>query len=171
MTGQREAGVELAIIVAMARNRVIGNDGQLPWHLPADLKRFKAITMGHPIIMGRKTHESIGRALPGRRNIVLTRQTQFDAGDCDCFASLPLALAALPDAEVAFIIGGAAVYEEALPRAARIYLTEVDAEVEGDVLFPPLVSSDWREVDAESHAADDKHAFDYRFTQLERVNR
>jgi len=161
----------VSLVVAMDREHVIGRDGTLPWHLPEDLKRFRAITMGKPIIMGRRTHASIGRALPGRRNLVLTRDAGYDAPGCELCPSLDAALARVADVEEAMIIGGAAVYREALARACRIYLTEVDAAVGGDVHFPPLDTAAWVEVARESHQRDERHAWDYCFRVLERVTR
>jgi dihydrofolate reductase len=137
--------VSLALIVAMARNRGIGLAGALPWHLPEDLKRFKALTTGHAIIMGRKTHASIGRALPGRRNIVLTRSPAIFAG-CESASSLDAALALVADDPMPFVIGGADVYAQALPRATHLFVTEVDREVEADTFFPALPPGAWREV-------------------------
>ncbi len=158
----------LSIIVAMAKNRVIGRDNQLPWHLPADLRHFKQTTMGHPIIMGRKTYESIGRPLPGRQNIVITRNPDFQAEGCLVVHSLQEALAAVPEAEEVFIIGGASLYREALPLADRIYLTLVDAEVEGDTFFPELDASEWQEVRRETFAPDEKNPFGYAFIEFVR---
>ena len=152
----------------MAQHRVIGRDGSLPWHLPADLKRFRAITMGKPIVMGRRTHESIGRVLPGRRNVVLSRQRDFVAAGCDVFVSLDVALAALHEASEVMIVGGAALYAEALPRATRLYLTEVDAELAGDVYFPAFERDAWRELECEAHAVDATHAYACKFRVLER---
>jgi len=163
--------VKLALVVAMARNGVIGRDGTLPWHLPADLKRFRAITMGKPIVMGRRTHESIGRPLPGRRNIVLSREPGYRAAGCEVFATLDAALAALADSDEVMIVGGAALYAEALPHAYRLYLTEVDAAPEGDVHFPAFDSHAWREVACEAHAADEQNEHSYRFRVLERLSR
>jgi len=163
--------MELSVIVALARNGVIGRDGGLPWHLPADLKRFRAITMGKPIVMGRRTHVSIGRVLPGRRNIVLSRDTDFTAPGCEVYASLHAALAALGDVPETMIVGGAALYAEALPRAARLYLTEVDAEIAGDVHFPAIDRGAWHEVAREAHAADAANPYAYCFRVLERLNR
>ena len=162
--------MRLSLLVALDRNHVIGRDGGLPWHLPADLKRFKSITMGKPIIMGRKTHESIGRPLPGRRNIVLTSKTDYRSAGCEVFSSLELALAATRDETEVMIVGGAALYAEALPRCSRLYLTEVDAELDGDVHFPEFKRADWREVSVEHHSADEKHAFAYSFRVLARIN-
>lgn len=161
----------ISLVVAMDRERVIGRDGTLPWHLPEDLKHFRAITMGKPIIMGRRTHASIGRALPGRRNLVLTRDVSYDAPGCERCSSLDEALVRVADADEAMIIGGAALYRDALPRAGRIYLTEVDAAVGGDVHFPPLDEQDWIEVSCEPHRRDERHAWDYCFRVLERVTR
>lgn len=154
----------------MAHNGVIGRDGGLPWHLPADLKRFRAITMGKPIVMGRRTHESIGRALPGRRNIVLSRAAGYRAADCEVFNSLYAALAAVHDETEVMVIGGAALYAEALPHAACLYLTEVDAKIAGDVRFPNYDRDAWREMGREAHPADASHAYNYCFLQLERIN-
>lgn len=163
--------MKLALVVAMARNGVIGRAGSLPWHLPADLKRFRAITMGKPIIMGRRTHESIGRPLPGRRNIVLSREPAYRAAGCEVFGSLAAAQAALKNVDEVMIVGGAALYAEALPRAQILYLTEVDAAPEGDVHFPAFDRDEWREVEIEQHAADQQHAHAYCFRVLERLSR
>ena len=162
--------MRLSLVVAMDRNRLIGRGGGLPWRLPADLKRFKSITMGKPIIMGRRTHESIGRALPGRRNIVLTRNEQFAAEGCEVFHSLPEVLAALHDVPEVMVVGGAALYVEALPLCARLYLTEVDTDSTGDVYFPEFQCSAWHEVSSEQHAADAEHAYDYCFRVLDRIS-
>ena len=161
----------ISLVVAMDRERVIGRDGTLPWHLPADLRHFRAITMGKPIIMGRRTHASIGRALPGRRNLVLTRDAAYDAPGCELCRTLDEALARVADVDEAMIIGGAALYRDALSRADRIYLTEVDAAVGGDVHFPPLDERDWIEVSREPHRRDESHAWDYCFRVLERLTR
>ena len=154
----------------MARNGVIGRAGGLPWHLPADLKHFRAITMGKPIVMGRRTHTSIGRALPGRRNIVLSREPAYQAADCEVYDSLDAARVALAGAAEVMIIGGAALYAEALPHAARLYLTEVDAELAGDVYFPAFDPAAWQELAREAHHSDAHHAFNYCFVLLERIS-
>lgn len=138
----------LALIVALARNRGIGLRGALPWHVPEDLKRFKALTMGHALIMGRKTHESIGRVLPGRRNVVITRAERSFAG-CDTVASLEAALELVGHDDLPFIIGGAQLYVESLPKVTHLFLTQLDRDVEADTFFPPLVSSEWSEVKRE----------------------
>lgn len=139
----------LALIVGMAKNRGIGLRGALPWHVPEDLKRFKALTMGHAIIMGRKTHESIGRPLPGRRNVVITRGAATFPG-CDTVSSLERALELTGDDELPFIIGGAQLYAEALPKVTHLFLTQLDREVEADAFFPQLKDSEWREVKREA---------------------
>lgn len=135
----------LALIVAMARNRGIGLQGKLPWHVPEDLKRFKALTMGHAILMGRATHESIGRALPGRRNVVLTTTGATWAG-CESVRSLDDALSLVRDDAMPFIIGGAQLYAAALPRVTHLFVTQLDRDVEADTFFPELVPGEWREV-------------------------
>ena len=162
--------MNLSVIVAMERNRVIGRDGSLPWHLPADLRRFRAITTGHPIVMGRRTHESIGRALPQRRNIVISRNANCAAEGCEVYASLDQALDELGSQDEIFVIGGVAMYSEALPLATRLYVTEIDADIPGDTYFPPFDKSLWREVSREPHPRDADNAYDYAFVVLERVN-
>lgn len=157
----------ISIIVAMAKNRVIGKRGAIPWYLPADLARFKRLTMRHPIIMGRKTHESIGRALPGRQNIVITRQEGYQAKGCDVVHSLEEALERAEGDEV-FVIGGAEIYREALPLAKRIYLTGVDAELPGDVYFPEFDRRAWREVERVPGVMDEKNPYPHTFFTLER---
>lgn len=163
--------MKLSLVVAMARNGVIGHNGGLPWHLPADLKRFRAITLGKPIVMGRRTHESIGRVLPGRRNIVLSRAPGYQAADCEVFESLEAALAALSDEAEVMIVGGAALYAQALSHADFLYVTDVDAELDGDVHFPAFDGEAWRELEREAHAPDASHAYSYCFRVLERVSR
>lgn len=138
----------LALIVALAKNRGIGLRGALPWHVPEDLKRFKALTMGHAILMGRKTHESIGRPLPGRRNVVISRTATALTG-CEVAPSLERALELVADDALPFIIGGAQLYAEALPKVTHLFLTELDQVVEADTFFPPLEAGAWREVKRE----------------------
>lgn len=138
---------DLAIIVAWAHRQVIGHEGKLPWHEAEDLEHFKATTMEHTLIMGRKTFESIGRPLPGRRNIVISRNPEYEANGCEVFSSLERALDAAHETDSCpFVIGGSAVYAEALPLATRIYITVVDRDVPGDTYFPPFDESEWREV-------------------------
>jgi dihydrofolate reductase len=160
----------LSLIVAVAENGVIGRGNQLPWHLPDDLKRFKALTLGKPIVMGRRTYDSIGRPLPGRTNIVASHQASLAIDGCVVVATLDAALkagaqAAGEDGEV-MVIGGAALFREALPLAQRIYLTRVHAEVPGDIFFPPLGAGRWRELAVTQHAADERHAHAFSFIDL-----
>lgn len=162
--------MKIALIVAMARNRVIGHKNTLPWHLPADLLHFKQLTMGHAIIMGRKTFESIGKALPGRQNIVISRNAHFAATEVTTASSLEHALqqVAHKDANI-FIIGGAEIYKMALPIADRLYITEVDAAPTGDTFFPELDSDQWSEVRRDSHRADEKNQHGYEFVIYDRL--
>jgi dihydrofolate reductase len=152
----------------MARNRVIGANGAIPWRLPNELQLFKRVTMGHHIIMGRKTWESIGRLLPGRTSIIITRQKDYAVPGALVVDSLQAAVKASGDDAEIFVIGGGELYREALPIADRIYLTTVNAEPVGDTRMPEFDMNEWREVSAESFAADDKHAYAYRFSVLER---
>ena len=138
----------LALIVAWARGGIIGKDGDLPWHEPEDLAHFRRVTMGHAILMGRKTFESIGRPLPGRRNIVLSRDPSFRAEGCEVYTDLEAALASARETDACpFVIGGARIYELALPRATLLHVTEIDAEIEGDTHFPDFDASGWEETD------------------------
>lgn len=159
--------MRISLIVAMAKNRVIGNNNQMPWHLPADFAYFKKITIRHPVIMGRKTFESIGRPLPARQNIIVSRNAALHAQGVEVVDSLDAAINACHGEDV-FVIGGATLYAEALPRADRIYLTEVDASPNGDTLFPPLDNMQWREVARERREADSKNVHAMEFTVLER---
>ena len=154
----------ISIIVAASTNNVIGADGELPWKISDDLKRFKALTMGKPIVMGRLTWESIGRPLPGRQNIVITRQAGFLAAGCDVVASPAAALAIAGDAPEIMIIGGSQIYDLFLPKAGRLHMTRVQTEIDGDAFFPEVSESDWELVSSEAHEASDKneHAFDFR---------
>jgi dihydrofolate reductase len=159
----------LSLIVAVARNGVIGRNGTLPWRLPADLQHFKAVTMGAPIVMGRKTWESIGRPLPGRRNIVVSRRTDFVATGADVVPSLDAALALCAGVPEVFVIGGAELYAVALGRADRIHLTLVEAEVDGDTNFPALDATRWRVTSEQARPKDDKNEHAVRFQVLDRV--
>lgn len=154
----------------MGKNRVIGANGAIPWRLPNELQLFKRVTMGHHIIMGRKTWESIGRLLPGRTSIIVTRQRDYVAPGALVVDSMQAAINASADDAEIFVIGGGELYREALPIADRIYLTTVDAEPAGDTRMPEFDMSAWREVSAESFAADDRHAYAYRFSVLERCS-
>jgi dihydrofolate reductase len=145
----------ISLIVAASANNVIGVNGGLPWHLSDDLRRFKAITMGKPIVMGRKTYESIGRPLPGRQNIVITGQADFAASGCDVVPSAAAAVAAAGAASEIMVIGGGQIYALFLPLAQRVYLTRVEVELEGDVQFPALDPSLWRETSRQQHPAGD----------------
>jgi len=142
----------VSLVAALARNRVIGAGDRLPWHLPEDLRRFKRLTMGAPVIMGRKTHDSIGRPLPGRRNIVVTRQADARWDGCEVARSLDDAIALAADAPEVFVIGGGELYRLALSRADRLYLTLIDADYEGDAFFPEFDPADWRETAREPGA-------------------
>jgi len=158
----------IVLVVAVADNGIIGRGGTLPWHLPDDLKFFKAVTMGKPLLMGRRTFESIGKPLPGRRNLVLTRgATAFPAG-IEAVASIEQALALLPETPELCVIGGASLFSQTLPVAQRIYLTEVHGAVEGDVHFPSWNRADWRETERREHPADERHLFAMSFVTLER---
>jgi dihydrofolate reductase len=157
-----------SLVVAMARNRVIGRDNALPWRLPAELAHFKRVTMGHPIIMGRRTYESIGRPLPGRMNIVVSRNRDFEAPGCTVVDSLEKAYAAAGNAQEVSIIGGTSLFEAALPTADCVHLTEVQADVEGDTWFPDFDRSHWNQVEIERHPADERHAYAFRILRLER---
>jgi dihydrofolate reductase len=159
----------LSLIVAMAENHVIGRDNGLPWRLPNDLKHFRQLTMGHAIIMGRKNHQSIGRPLPGRTNIVVTRTRDFLAPGCIVVHSLEDALEAVRADAEPFIIGGAELYAQTLARARRLYLTQVHAEIPGDVCFPALQWNEWHELSRHRHEPDAEHAFAYSFVTLERA--
>jgi dihydrofolate reductase len=161
--------MKISIIAAMGDNNVIGSHGKIPWHLPADFKRFKELTMGHPIIMGNKTFESIGKPLPGRTNIVLAKDQGYAAEGCVVVHSLDAALElAEKETDEAFIIGGGMVYALAMPVADRIYLTKVSGMFEGDTFFPEIDENKWMLTDSEPHAADTKNPFDYTFCVYEK---
>ena len=160
--------MQIALIAALAENRVIGRHNQLPWRISADLKHFKALTMGKPVVMGRKTWESIGRPLPGRENIVVTRDTGYQAQGCQVVHSIEEAFQLTNKSDEVMIIGGAGLYQQTLEHADRLYLTRVRAEVEGDTRFPEIDPQQWREVACESHSADKNNEHDYDFVILER---
>lgn len=158
------------MIVAMAENRVIGLDNDMPWHLPADLQHFKKTTLGKPVIMGRKTYDSIGRALPGRLNIVVSRDVDLVIDGVTCVSTVEQAIAAANGVDEVMIIGGATIYEHFLAAANRLYLTFIDLKTEGDTHFPDyLAQGKWQQVHAEHHAADEKNAYDLEFVTLDRV--
>ena len=159
----------ISLITAVSANGVIGRGGELPWHLSDDLKRFKQLTLGKPIVMGRKTFESIGRALPGRQNIVLTRQSEFAADECDVVSSIDAAIAASGDAGEIVVIGGSEIYKLFLPLAERIYMTRVHIDVDGEVRFPELDDELWQESERENHDADDLNEYEFTTSVLERT--
>jgi dihydrofolate reductase len=161
----------IAIIAAMAANRVIGRENRLPWRLSADLRHFKSLTMGKPVIMGRNTYESIGKPLPGRSNIVVTGDAGYRAPGCRVVHSVQQALEAAASQDEVMVIGGAQLYRQTLQHADRLYLTLVKAEVDGDAVFPEIEAQQWRELHRESHRADEKNEYDYDFLTLERVSR
>lgn len=161
--------MHITIVVATDRHGLIGAGGGLPWHLPADLRRFRALTMGHPVVMGRRTWESIGRPLPGRHNIVVTTTRGYVAAGATVVSCLDGALAAAGDADTIMIIGGARLYAQALPRADRIHLTEVQATLAGDTWLPAFDRGAWREVAREAHPADARNPLPYCFITFERI--
>lgn len=158
----------ITLIAAIGRHRELGLDNQLLWRLPADLAHFKARTLGRPIVMGRKTHESIGRPLPGRLNIVISRDPDYRADGCAVANSVDQALELASGAEEVMIIGGAAIYALFLPNADSIELTEVDGEFKADAFFPAWNADDWHETANEAHAADERNPLAYRFVTLQR---
>ncbi len=159
----------ISIIVAAAANNVIGVAGGLPWHLPEDLKRFKEVTMGKPMIMGRATYDSIGRALPGRTSIVVTRQAGFEAEGCIVVDSIDAAIEAAGDVEEIMVIGGGEIYRQVLPHADRIYMTRLQAELEGDTRFPELDMDEWEVTSVEEFPAGDEREFGFDVETLDRV--
>lgn len=162
--------MKISLIVATGRRNEIGRAGKMPWHLPADLKHFKHNTLGKPVLMGRKTLEAIGRPLPERRNLVLTRDAAFRAEGCETVTSLDAAIQAAAGAPELMVIGGGEVYRLVWTRTDRIYLTRIQADVEGaDTFFPEVEPAKWREIGREDHRADVKNPFDYSFVTLERV--
>ncbi len=162
--------MKLSIIVAMAANGVIGRNNELPWHLPADLQHFKQTTMGKPILMGRKTFESIGRPLPGRTNIVITRDDSYTAQGCVVVTSIEDALKAAAGHDEVMVIGGAELYRQVLPEAKTIYLTRIHESFEGDTRFPEIRNTEWHQVERVDHEADEKNPYDYSFIRLDRVH-
>lgn len=159
----------ISMIAAMAKGRVIGQDNKMPWHLPADLQHFKRLTLGKPVLMGRKTFESIGRPLPGRENLVISRQRPLDAKGATWFNSIDQAINSIMQPEL-MIIGGADIYRQCLPLAHKLYLTEIDVDVEGDTWFPDyLTAAKWQLLDEICHDADEKNPYDFKFLTLERL--
>ncbi len=162
-------GTGISLVVAIAENGVIGRDNGLPWRLPADLQHFKRTTMGKPILMGRKTFESIGRPLPGRRNIVVSRNEQYRAEGCETVSSIDAALELAANEREIMIIGGASFYEQLLERADRLYVTRIHASVEGDAYFPQVDWSRWREIERSDHQPDERNEHAYSFVIYARV--
>jgi dihydrofolate reductase len=160
----------LELVVAVAENDVIGRGNRLPWHLPADLRHFRSLTLGKPVLMGRKTYESIGKALPGRSNIVLSRSAGFSPGDCVVVKALDDARIAAGAESTLMVIGGAEIYRQCLPLASRIHLTLIHAQIEdGDTVFAGWRGAEWDASSRERHEADDKNAYAYSFITLERL--
>lgn len=161
--------MQIAMIAAMAANRVIGRDNQMPWHLPADLKHFKAVTLGKPVVMGRKTYESIGRPLPGRRNIVISRQQAPANSPVEWVTSIEQALALVADVPEVMIIGGAEIYRQCLPLAKRLYLTEIELDTMGDACFPDYrAAAEWQALSNDYFPVSADNPLAYRFLVLER---
>jgi dihydrofolate reductase len=154
----------VSIIVAVSKNGIIGAGGQMPWHIGEDLRMFRRVTTGHPVVMGRRTFESLGRPLPGRTNVVVTRNASWTADGVSTASSLEQALGMFPSTEEIFVIGGGEIYAQALPLAGRLYITHIDAEWEGDVRFPQWDATQWRLVSSEPHARgiDFPHPFEFR---------
>ena len=161
--------MKISLVVAMDRNGVIGRDNRLPWKLPDEMAHFRRVTLGKPVVMGRRTFESLAKPLPGRKNIVLTRQGDFAAPGCEVVHSLEDAWRAADGVEEACVIGGTMLFAETLPTADVLYLTEVQAEVEGDTWFPPFDRSQWVEREVARHAADERHAYPFRILELTRA--
>lgn len=158
----------ISLIAAMARNRVIGRDNAIPWRLPAEMKWFKASTMGKAILMGRKTYESIGRPLPGRHNIVLTRNREFTAEGCTVVHTVEEAKTAAGKDQELMVIGGAYLYAQMLPLADCLYLTFIEADIEGDTYFPEISTVDWHIVQEDYFSANDRNPYDYRIVVMNR---
>ncbi|MGL1957749.1 MAG: type 3 dihydrofolate reductase [Colwellia sp.] len=158
----------LSMIVATADNNIIGKDNDMPWHLPADLAYFKKITLGKPIIMGRKTFESIGRPLPGRRNIVISRDEKYHAEGIESVTSIEQALLRANDVEEIMVIGGGAIYRHCLPNADRLYITHIKAKIDGDTQFPSYDKS-WQKISSEFRGSDEKNSYDLDFCIYERI--
>lgn len=162
--------MKVSMIAAMANDRIIGLDNKMPWHLPADLQFFKRVTLGKPVIMGRKTYQSIGRPLPGRKNIVLTRDTSLTIEGVECVQTLEQAVEIVGNVEELMIIGGATIYQQFLAQADRLYLTYIDLETKGDTQFPDYKAiGEWCEMEHEAHLKDEKNAYNYEFITLDRV--
>lgn len=157
----------ISLVAAMAKNRVIGKDNKMPWHLPADLAHFKKVTMSKPIVMGRKTYESIGRPLPGRQNVVISRTEGLEIEGCDVVHSIDSALELLEHEDEVMIIGGGFLYSQMIEQADKLYLTFIDLEVEGDTQFPQFEHLNLQQINQTEHRKDDKNPYDYQFVDYE----
>ncbi|MCS7004420.1 MAG: dihydrofolate reductase [Cytophagales bacterium] len=164
--------LKISLIAAISQNRVLGKNNHLPWHLPDDLKRFKQLTLGHTVVMGRKTFESIGKALPQRRNIVMSRQANFIAHGCWVVASVSQVLELVQEWNETelFVIGGGEIYRKMLPIATHLYLTEVYTTVEGDTFFP-FLGEEWKEIKRVSHFADERHLYSFDFVEYVNIKK
>ncbi len=160
--------MRLSMIVAMDDNQLIGKDNALPWHLPADLGYFKKVTTGKTVLMGRKTHESIGRPLPNRRNVIVSRNADFEAQGCEVVSSINAALELAKDDDEVMVMGGASFYEQMLPSVDRLYITYIEGSYEGDAYFPVFNKDEFEQVSRESHSPDEKNPHTYHFTVLDR---
>lgn len=160
--------MRIAAILAMSENRVIGKDNRLPWHLPADLQHFKEITMGKPIIMGRRTYESIGKPLPGRCNVIVSADTTFQACGCVVARSIETALSAVSYSNEVMVIGGALIFQQMLPLIQRLYLTVIHHVFNGDTFFPELNMLEWQQKERVDHPANEKNVYPYSFVTLDR---
>ena len=158
----------VSLISAMGNGRVIGIENRLPWHLPADMKHFRMLTMGKPVLMGRKTFDSIGKPLPGRTNIVVSQDTDFQPEGVKVARSIAQALSTDKEAEEIMVIGGASFYAQLLPQAQRLYITQIHHDFSGDAFFPPWNPDEWREIEREDHDADDVNIYPYSFITLSR---
>jgi dihydrofolate reductase len=161
--------MRVSLIVAVSTNGVIGRDGDLPWRMPEDLKRFKSLTMGHHLVVGRKTWEEVGQPLPGRMMVVVTRARDFQVAGVTVVHSLQEALDVAHNDDEVFIAGGGEIYRQALPLADRLYLTRIHAEIEGDTTFPEFDQSEWRLVEREDHDADERNPYPYSFIVYEKI--
>ncbi len=165
-----DVNVKISMIAAMANNRVIGQDNKMPWHLPADLQHFKAVTMSKPVIMGRKTFESIGRPLPGRKNIIISRNTEYSAPGIEVVASPEAALSLAYESDEVMIIGGGNIYQQFLERADSLYLTFIELDVDGDTQFPDYEKmANWHVVEEQFNQADEKNLHAYKFVTLDKI--
>jgi dihydrofolate reductase len=163
--------MKISLIVAMAINRAIGINGQMPWHLSADLRHFKKITMGSPLIMGRKTFEAIGKPLPGRNNIIISRNSAYAQSGCQTFINIGDALQACHESEEVFVIGGATLYQALLASSDFLYITEINKAFAGDTFFPEIDFHNWREIERQEITDDDTVDFHYSFVKLERFQK